>query len=1111
MPAREDVNVDNDPFWYKDAIIYELHVRAFHDSTSDGMGDFRGLTQKLDYLQDLGITAIWLLPFSPSPWRDDGYDIGDYTEVHPAYGTLRDFQTFLKEAHRRGLRVITEVVINHTSDQHEWFQRSRRAAPGSKWRDFYVWSDNPDKYKEARIIFKDFETSNWTWDSGAGAHYWHRFYAHQPDLNFDNPAVRQAVFDVVDFWFDMGVDAIRLDAIPYLFEREGTNCENLSETHEFLKQLRAHVDAKYKNRMLLAEANQWPEDSVAYFGDGNECHMCFHFPVMPRMFMAIRMEDRYPIIEILDHTPAIPQNCQWALFLRNHDELTLEMVTDEERDYMYRVYAHDRQMRINLGIRRRLAPLLGNDRRRIELMNALLFSLPGTPVVYYGDEIGMGDNIYLGDRNGVRTPMQWSADRNAGFSRSSPQKLYLPITSDPEYHYETINVEAQQANPNSLLWWTRRIIEQRKQYKAFGRGTIRFLHPENRRVLAFYRQYEQENILVVANLSRFPQHVSLDLSDFKGMVPVEMFGRADFPPVGDQPYVITLSGHGFFWFALEARHMARESIEVSSPQRTVPVVSIGSWERLLDDRTIAGLTRLLPIFLQTRRWYRGKARALRRVNVRDIIPIGDSDAYVVLVEIEYADGDPDTYLLPVATARGEEAVRHVEERHADTIVARVRTDSGEEGLLYGALWYPKFRDMLLGAIARRRRFRGTAGDLVGTHTRQFRHIWGDTRANLDSTVSKADQSNSSVFYGDRFVLKLFRKIEPGVHPDIEIGAFLTAKGFPHTPPIAGSIEYRPDGGEAMQVAILQAFVPNQGDAWNYTLDALSRFFETALAGTIPDVEQRQPLDLIEEPPPAEAQELIGAYLESARLLGQRTAELHLAFADPLGGQEFAPEPFTDHYRHGLYHSMMSQAHRTLLVLRQRLSTIADPAAAEAKMVLEREDEIRGSFRGLRDRRIQSIRTRHHGDYHLGQVLYTGKDFQIIDFEGEPGRPLSERRLKRSPVRDVAGMIRSFQYAAYAALYGQIAGVTPRPELIPMLERCADYWTTWVSAAFLRGYVTTARQGRFLPAQEDLRELLSVFLLEKALYEITYELNTRPEWVRIPLNGILKLLAWRESQ
>jgi len=439
---RNEVRLADDPLWYKDAIIYELHVRAFYDSNANGVGDFRGLTQKLDYLQDLGVTALWLLPFCPSPLKDDGYDMADYTDVHPLYGTLADFEFFLREAHQRGIRVITELALNHTSDQHPWFQRARHAKPGSPWRDFYVWSDTPEKYQDARIIFKDFEPSNWAWDPVAKSYYWHRFYSHQPDLNYDNPRVRKEILKAVDFWFDLGVDGLRLDAVPYLYEHEGTNCENLTETHAFLRELRRHVEQKFPNRLFLAEANQWPEDAAAYFGQGDECHMNFHFPLMPRLFMGIHTEDRFPIIDILEQTPVIPDNCQWGVFLRNHDELTLEMVTDEERDYMYRVYAHDPQMRINLGIRRRLAPLLGNHRRRIELMNGLLFSLPGSPILYYGDEIGMGDNVYLGDRNGVRTPMQWSSDRNAGFSRANPQKLYLPIIIDPEYHYEAVNVEA---------------------------------------------------------------------------------------------------------------------------------------------------------------------------------------------------------------------------------------------------------------------------------------------------------------------------------------------------------------------------------------------------------------------------------------------------------------------------------------------------------------------------------------------------------------------------------------------------------------------------------------------------------------------------------------------
>src|SRR5438067_3075013 len=539
------------PLWFKDAVIYQLHVRAFHDSDAGGIGDFRGLTEKLDYLQDLGVTALWLQPFYPSPLRDDGYDIADYTAVHPSYGTMAHFRRLLNEAHRRGIRVVTELVLNHTSDEHAWFQRARRSPPGSRWRDFYVWSDSPDRYDEARIIFRDFETSNWAWDRQAGAYYWHRFYSHQPDLNFDNPRVREAMLRVVDFWFEAGVDGLRLDAVPYLYERDGTTCENLPETHQFLKELRAHVDSRFDARMLLAEANQWPEDAITYFGNGDECHMAFHFPVMPRLFMAVHQEDRFPVVDILQQTPPVPDTCQWAVFLRNHDELTLEMVSDEERDSMYRFYARDRQARINLGIRRRLAPLLGNDRRKIELLNALLLSLPGTPVLYYGDELGMGDNIYLGDRNGVRTPMQWSADRNAGFSRANPQQLYLPVNIDPEYHYEALNVEAQHNNPNSLFWWTKRMIAVRKRHLVFGRGTVEFLYPENPKVLAFVRRMGDERVLVLANLSRHPQYVELGLGDYEGRVPVELLGGTRFPPIGRLPYFLTLAPYGFVWLSLE--------------------------------------------------------------------------------------------------------------------------------------------------------------------------------------------------------------------------------------------------------------------------------------------------------------------------------------------------------------------------------------------------------------------------------------------------------------------------------------------------------------------------------------------------------------------------------
>src|SRR5437764_3713219 len=548
--ARSGIPGPDDPLWYKDAILYEVHVKAFYDSNADGMGDFRGLLEKLDYLQDLGVTAIWLLPTFPSPLRDDGYDISDYLNVQPSYGQLQDFEDFVEAAHSRGLRIITELVMNHTSDQHPWFQAAR-SDPTSPYHDFYVWSDTDQRYRDARIIFTDTETSNWTWDPLARQYYWHRFFSHQPDLNFDNPAVQDEMMRVLRFWLDKGVDGLRLDAIPYLFEREGTSCENLPEGHDYLRQVRAEIDSSYQGRMLLAEANQWPSDVRPYFGDGDECHMAFHFPLMPRLFMALRQEDRHAITEILNQTPDIPENCQWALFLRNHDELTLEMVTDEERDYMYSVYATDPQMRLNVGIRRRLAPLVENSRRRIELLHALLFAFPGTPIVYYGDEIGMGDNIYLGDRNGVRTPMQWSSDRNAGFSRSDPARLYAPVIQDPVYGYQAINVEAQERYPFSLLTWMKRLIATRRQHRVFGRGAIEFVGGANRKVLAYVRRDDKETILIVCNLSRTVQPAELDLKPFTGLLPVEMSGLTEFPRIGETPYFLTLGPYAYYWFTLQ--------------------------------------------------------------------------------------------------------------------------------------------------------------------------------------------------------------------------------------------------------------------------------------------------------------------------------------------------------------------------------------------------------------------------------------------------------------------------------------------------------------------------------------------------------------------------------
>ncbi len=857
---------EHDPLWYKDAIIYEAHVRAFYDSNADGMGDFRGLAEKLDYLEDLGVTAIWLLPFFPSPWKDDGYDISDFRSVHPAYGTLRDFQHFMREAHRRGLRVITELVINHTSDQHEWFQRSRHAEPGSRWRDFYVWSDDPNKYSETRIIFKDFEPSNWSWDPVAKAYFWHRFYSHQPDLNFDNPLVRRAVMHMLDFWAGMGVDGFRLDAIPYLYERDGTSCENLPETHAFLRELRQHLDATHPNRMLLSEANMWPEDAVAYFGKGDECHMNFHFPLMPRLFMALRLEDRLPIVEILKRTPDIPETCQWAMFLRNHDELTLEMVTDEERDYMYRVYASDQRARINLGIRRRLAPLLGNDRARIEVMNALLFSMPGTPVIYYGDEIGMGDNVYLGDRNGVRTPMQWSPDRNAGFSSANPQKLYLPVNIDPAYHYEAVNVESQAENPNSLLSWTKRLIALRKQYRAFGRGTLEFLLPSNQRVLAYIRRYENEIVLVVANLSRFAQAVQLDLHKFTGYTPVELFGRTDFPSVAEGYYPLTLGPNSFFWFSLEPREVPAAVAAPTAEMRrqSIPILTIPSLKDIWDPAIRSSIAAVLPRFLQARTWFRAKDRRFRSIQITESIPLGDGRFRLSFVRVEYTTGDPEVFFVPIALG-GEVELTKLGDEDSDSIIAEIRTPTGKPAVLYGATRSNEFCTALLEAFARRKKFAGESGELIAQRNREFRKLWGATHPNLEPSLLPTSEIDTSIRFGDKFVLKVLRKVEPGVHPGVEMGRLLTEKvDFTHAAPFAGYLEYRADSGESTIVGLLHGFVPNEGNAWQQARKQLNEFYERVVQGKISDTELRNAtptsiyeLDFALAPPPAIATELIG--------------------------------------------------------------------------------------------------------------------------------------------------------------------------------------------------------------------------------------------------------------
>jgi maltose alpha-D-glucosyltransferase/alpha-amylase len=1113
--VREVVPASADGLWYKDAVFYELRVGTFQDSDADGMGDFRGLASRLDYLQDLGVNTLWLLPFYPSPLRDDGYDISDYTAIHPDYGTLEDFQYFLDEAHSHGLRVVTELVLNHTSDQHPWFQRARRAPSGSRWRDFYVWSEKPDRYSDARVIFKDFETSNWTWDPTAKAYYWHRFYSHQPDLNFDHSAVRKAVFRAVDFWLRRGVDGLRLDAIPYLFEREGTNCENLAETHAFLRDLRAHIDARFPARVLLAEANQWPEDAASYFGQGDECHMAFHFPVMPRIFMALQMEDRFPIIDILNQTPAIGDTCQWALFLRNHDELTLEMVTDEERDYMYRIYAHDARARINLGIRRRLAPLLSNHRRRIELMNALLFSLPGTPVIYYGDEIGMGDNFYLGDRNGVRTPMQWSGDRNAGFSRANPQRLNLPVIIDAEYHYEAINVEAQQNNPHSLLFWMKRLIALRKRYLAFGRGTIDFLKPSNRKALAFLRVWQEQRLLIVANLSRFVEYVELDLSAFRGTTPVELFGRHRFPPIGELPYLLTLGPHSFYWFELEAPPEPAKVVP-SSLSTAAPLRVAGGLEELFAGEAQSKLEARLPAILQSRRWYGGKGQPIESARVVDTVGLtgAESSGILVLVRVQAAYAGPAIYVLPVGFASGEECDRLRKEKPEAVFAELEVTDRNGDvhGVLYDALEDPRFCDLLLQAITRRRRLRGERGEIVASSTPALRMLRGDTSETLSPSLVGADQSNTSVLYGRRFILKLYRRCTEGENPELEIGRFLTQRrAFQNCAPLAGALEYQSARQQPMTIAILHGFVPNEGDTWRYTLDEVARYFERVLAlgggaRDLPEVPQDL-LELVDRELPPLVGELVGGYLETARLLGKRTAELHTALACDKETQAFAPEPFNAMHQRSLYQSVRNLVLRTLQQLREQMNVLPASALETARSVVSSESQLLEACRTILQPRIGGMRIRCHGDLHLGQILHTGTDCVFIDFEGEPARSLSERRFKRSPLRDAAGMLRSFDYAAHQALIRAAPEGVFRPEDVPTLEPWARFWRQWVNSAYLRAYLEAIGPSGLVPGEKSqLAILLPFLLLEKCIYEIAYELNHRPDWVQIPLRGVLELAS-----
>ncbi len=1228
-----------DPLWYKDAVIYELHVRAFADSNNDGIGDFPGLLSRLDYLQDLGVTCIWLLPFFPSPLRDDGYDIANYVDVNPSYGTLGDFKAFLDAAHQRNMQVMIELVINHTSDQHPWFKAARLAPPGSPAREMYVWSDTDQLYKDARIIFTDTEKSNWTWDETARAYYWHRFFSHQPDLNFDNPAVIEEVLQAMRFWLDMGVDALRMDAIPYLVERDATSCENLPETHVAIKAIRAAIDADYANRLVLAEANQWPADVRPYFGDGDECHMAFHFPLMPRIYMALRQEDRLPITDIMAQTPAIPDNCQWGLFLRNHDELTLEMVTDDERDYMYFAYSADPRMRINVGIRRRLAPLVDNNRRRIELLNSLLLSFPGTPIMYYGDEIGMGDNIYLGDRNGVRTPMQWNSDRNAGFSKCDPARLYFPVVMDPIYGYQVVNVEAQLSDQSSLLHWTRNMIALRKLFQVFGRGTLTFLSPANRKILAYIRDLDRgdgshETVLCVANLSRFAQPVSLDLADHAGLEPVEMLGYVPFPTITKEPYALSLAPYSFLWLELQPASANHEDLEpsfeeIDSQALTAAGGDLSSFDLLATGW--AGLASQGKLFFETtlrswlprQRWFGAKARTIQSLRILDWVEIPNSpgeansvesiqtelNPAIFFVEITYSDANIDTYQLPLALSGGYDAEALISEK-PQSILATVSTFAGT-AILHDATTTEAFRQSLLRMITQSSSLAlsnsgthptnhgafiesaapvdsseeigspiaanpkvapvsldaqpgqavtapkagkfsgagqgrsGTASSAtmasrespsagsggITTSTTQKRTAFLSAHAStalqelgssasLASRVGSAEQSNTSILYGKRLILKLFRRIEPGENPDVEIGRFLTEVAhFPRIAPFYGDITTRLTADGKTTTAMLQGLVANQGDGWQSFMEYLSGFFPAVAnlpappdTSTASFVSQRELL--------REATAYAGDALDAAATLGRRTAEMHLALATPNDDAAFAPEPLTYEDLAADARRIDAQINSTLEALKVKLPSLKDLTADDAALLLSRRIHLFARAHAITSFTPAGQRIRIHGDYHLGQTLRTEAepmaqtaepsaqnkaDFVLLDFEGEPARPLAERRQKQSPLKDVAGMIRSFSYAAYAGLDQYLNSTSTTNASVEALTAWAILWQNSLAAEFLRAYrETISSNPTLLPPPQESQALLSAYLLEKALYELLYELNNRPAWLRIPLSGILAL-------
>jgi len=1089
----------NTDYWYKDGVIYQVHIKAYRDSNGDGKGDIPGITEKLDYIKSLGITILWLLPFYPSPLKDDGYDIADYMNINPDYGTIDDFKKLIHEAHKRGIRVITELVLNHTSDQHAWFQRARKSPPGSDERNFYVWSDTPDKYTEARVIFSDFENSNWAYDNVAKAYYWHRFYSHQPDLNFDNPEVHKQLFDVVDYWFGLGVDGLRLDAVPYLYEREGTNCENLPETHAFLKKLNAHVQQKFNNKVFLAEANQWPEDAVAYFGNGDECQMAFHFPIMPRLYMALQMETRFPIIDIIEQTPPIPENCQWAMFLRNHDELTLEMVTDEERDYMYRYYAKDKTARLNLGIRRRLAPLVENNRRKIELLNILLFSFPGTPIIYYGDEIGMGDNYYLGDRHGVRTPMQWSADRNAGFSSANPQRLYLPVIIDPEYHYETVNVEVQQRNTSSLLWWMRKTIQFRNKYKAFGRGSIDFLSPSNSKVIAFIRKYEDEIILVVANLSRFSQVVELDLSQFKGKTPIEIFSKNQFPPIGDLYYMLTLSAYDYYWFVIADK----EKIYAPAKKDIARLEFKNRIEEIFEEENIEILeNEIIPDTLERMQVYLNKSKT-QEIQIADVI-LFSKNILMLLVKVIYLDKPVEQYALFLGIT-GKLSYQ-IKDAALGEVAAILKGYDGDKYLV-NCFYNDELRKELFRFFISQKNIPGSRGEFRAASLERIKNF--RTKKDFQVRIINETPDYINFLLDDKYLFKFYKKIDEGINPEEEILRYFREEiRYKMVPSIKGLIKYAAPYSENLTLGIHTEYIRNEGDAWKFFSDLADNYFEKLSVRKDEIKEIKFINSLFDEDFETSLFEEFAdnVSIGMAALLGQRTAEMHLALSSSEEDTVFKAEPVTIFYQRSVYQSMRSIIKSTFRLFRSKINYPDNNLQKYINEFLDYEDSLLSFIERILKIKFYAKKIRIHGNYNLKQILFTGKDFMITNFEGQHSTPYTERKLKRSPLRDVASLIFSFHTLAQSRLNKQNY---LSQEDLPSAAFYAEQWWLSISRIFLTKYlkvISSDEKNIILRAgKNDLNYLILLYLLEKILVDISHGLNINANWVDQKLKVFNRLL------